>query len=150
MDVDAHVAVLAERRRAGVQADPDAHGCRPVVAAKPPLGVGGRRRGCGGRHEDGEQLVSAAVDLVTRRCTDGVPQEAADVREDCLPLVAELTGEPGRALDVREQEGDGAARERCHHGESGGFGGMSLVAGVCWAFRGKDAGSVDSGCYRRY
>ena len=22
---------------------------------------------------------------------------------------------------------------------------MSLVAGVCWAFRGKDAGSVDSG-----
>ena len=30
----------------------------------------------------------------------------------------------------------------------GGFGGMSLVAGVRWSFRGKDAGSSDSGFYR--
>jgi hypothetical protein len=36
MDVDADIAVLGERRRAGVQADPDAHGRRPVVTAEPP------------------------------------------------------------------------------------------------------------------
>ena len=39
MDVDADVAVLGERRRAGVQADPDADGRRPVVAAEPSLRV---------------------------------------------------------------------------------------------------------------
>ena len=41
-------------------------GVGPVVAAEPPLGVGRRRRGRIGRDEDGEELVSAAVDLVTR------------------------------------------------------------------------------------
>ena len=39
MDVDADIAVLGERRRAGVQADPDADRRRPVVAAEPPLRV---------------------------------------------------------------------------------------------------------------
>ena len=42
---------------------------------------------------------------------------------------------------VRGQPPDSAQR-------LGGFGGMSLVAGVRWVFRGKDAGSIDSGCYR--
>ena len=42
MDVDADVAVLGERRRAGVQPDPDAHGRGPVVAAEPSLRVDGR------------------------------------------------------------------------------------------------------------
>ncbi len=49
-----------------------------------------------------------AVDLVPRRSGDGLPQEAADVGEDGLPLVAELARQPSRALDVREEEGDGA------------------------------------------
>ncbi len=31
----------------------------------------------------------------------------------------------------------------------GGFGGVALVAGVRWSFRGKDAGSADSRSYRR-
>ena len=39
MDVDADIAVLGERGRAGVQADPDAHGGGPVVATEPPLRI---------------------------------------------------------------------------------------------------------------
>ena len=72
MDVDADVAVLAERRRAGVQADPDPHRRGPVVAAQPPLRVCGRRRGRFGGDEDCEELVSTAVDLVTGGSRDGV------------------------------------------------------------------------------
>ena len=42
MDVDSDVAVLGERRRAGVQPDPDPHGRRPVVATEPSLCVDSR------------------------------------------------------------------------------------------------------------
>jgi hypothetical protein len=42
MDVDADIAVLGERCRAGVQPDPDAHRRRPVVATEPSLCVDGR------------------------------------------------------------------------------------------------------------
>ena len=41
MDVDADVAVLGERCRAGVQPDPDAYGRGPVVATEPSLCVDG-------------------------------------------------------------------------------------------------------------
>jgi hypothetical protein len=59
MDLDSDVAVLAERSRAGVEADPDAHRGGPVVARDPPLRLGGGLRGLLGLREDGEELVAA-------------------------------------------------------------------------------------------
>ena len=120
VDVDAHVAVLGERCGAGVQADPGAHGRGPVVAAEPALRVGRRRGGLLARREDGEQLVSARVDLVPRRSGHRLPQEAADVCEDGLPVVAELARQARRALDVGEEEGEGAGREGAHARSLGG------------------------------
>ena len=45
------------------------------------------------------------------RSRDRFPQQAPDIGEHRLPLVAELVREARRALDVREEEGDGAGRK---------------------------------------
>jgi hypothetical protein len=120
MDVDADVAVVAERGRAGVQADPGAHGGGPVVAAEAALRVG-RRRGRRVRcREDGEELVAAGVDLVSLGAGDRLPKEAADVGQHVLPLVAQVPRQPGRSLDVGEEERDGAGRELAHTQSLGG------------------------------
>ena len=114
VDVDADVAVLAERGGAGVQPDADAHRRGPVVARDPPLRVDRGLRGGLGLGEGGEELVAARVDLVAVGCRDRFAQEAPEVGEHGLPAVAELAGEPRRALDVGEEEGDGSGRERAH------------------------------------
>ena len=55
--------------------------------------------------------------------------------------------QPKRQADCGEPS-HGSRSTRCGAWRLGGFGGMSLVVGVRCSFRGKDAGSADSGCYR--
>ena len=63
----------------------------------------------------------------------------------------------GHAARARERRADAAGRRADRRARRpgaapewlGGLGGMVLVDGVRCSFRGKDAGSVDSGCYRR-
>ena len=79
VDVDADVAVLAERRSAGVQADANAHRGGPVVAAEASLRFAGRGEPVLRRREHREQLVAARVHLVPLGACDGVAQQPADV-----------------------------------------------------------------------
>jgi hypothetical protein len=114
VDVDADVAVLAQSRRAGVEADSNAHGRRPVVPAERPLRrdsrLGRRLR----RPEGCKELIAARVDLVTLAIRDRLSQQAAEVAEHRQPLVAELARQARRAFDVREEERHRAGGKRAH------------------------------------
>ena len=68
-----------------------------------------------GAPEDGEEGVALAVDLDAAGVLEGAPEQLVVEREE-LPVVvaAEVLQELGRALDVREQEGDGAGRKGVH------------------------------------
>jgi hypothetical protein len=48
---------------------------------------------------------------VAVRSGDSLSQQAPDVGENRLPLLAELAREARRALDIGEEEGDGAGRK---------------------------------------
>ena len=118
VDLDADVAVVAERRRPGVQADPDPHrasarcGPRSAAAPRPPRRRRPRRRRTRRR---ARRRASRPRGRPRRRPPRG---GGAEVRQHRLPVGAELAGEPRRALDVGEEEGDRSGRERAHPGES--------------------------------
>jgi hypothetical protein len=81
--VDAGVALVAEHRAAGVNADAHAHPAlvRPVVVGQRALRR--ERRVDGSLHvgEDGEELVPAGFDFVTAGGRDRVAQQPSHVRE---------------------------------------------------------------------
>ena len=93
---------------------------------------------------------------------DLVQLDQADVRAQKLPLRA-LAAVEEQLLPAATDERGGGSAASCRHragraeeddveihaASLGGFGGMSLAAGVRCSFRGKDAGSADSGGYRR-
>ena len=114
VDLDADVAVLAERGDAGVQPDADPHRSRPGVARNPPLRLDRSLRGGLGLGERGEELVAARVDLAAVGCSDRFTKQAPEVGEHGLPTLTELPRKPRRALDVGEEEGDRSGRERAH------------------------------------
>ena len=117
VDLDADVAVLAERGGAGVQPDADAHRRRPGVARDPPLCVdrGLRRRSRRRRRRRRARRRASRPRALRRR--DGFAQQPPEVGEHGLPALTELACEPRRALDVGEEEGDGSGRKRAHPGE---------------------------------
>jgi hypothetical protein len=91
-----------------VEAHAHGHGCfaRPVLRLE---GALRRGRGLDGglrRREDGEELVCAALDLASSVLRNGPAQERTRAREDVAVLAAKLAHEPGRPLDVGEEEGD--------------------------------------------
>ena len=92
VDLDADVAVLAERRGAGVEPDPDTHRRRPAVARDPPLRVDRGLSGGLGLCEDGEELVAARVDLVAVRRRYRFAEQAPEVGEDRLPALVRARG----------------------------------------------------------
>ena len=137
MDLDADVAVLAERCDAGVQPDADPHRRRPVVARDLPLCLDRGLRGGLGFGERGEELVAARVDLAAVRRRDRFTQQAPEVGEHGLPALTELACQPRRALDVGEIEGDRSGRERAHP-RSVGAG--SALAQYCYAATSSSSG----------
>jgi hypothetical protein len=107
MDADTDVALVVRVRLCRV---------KPHPHAEPRLGEGPLRSGGGGRGvacalEDDEEAVARRVDLDPAvsgaRPADGAPVVAAKPGE----LGTELAHELRRALDVGEQEGDGAGRK---------------------------------------
>src|SRR6266511_3806113 len=59
-----------------------------------------------------EEGVSLRIDLDAAAGREGLPQESAVLGERLdVALLPELLDQPGRALDVGEEESDGAARE---------------------------------------
>ena len=108
MDVDADVALLRHERLAGVDAHAHAH--RPVRERA--LRRLGRRERVRRPREGDEERVALGVDLDARRGAERLAQHAPVLAEHVRVAVAELVQQPRRALDVGEEERDGAARER--------------------------------------
>jgi hypothetical protein len=72
-----------------------------------------RRPGGGDRPDrsgkGNEEGVTLVVDLVTALCVEGVPTElAVSLERMRVELRAELLQQPGRTLDVGEEQGDSA------------------------------------------
>ena len=107
VDVDADVALVGHDRLAGVDAHADAD--RAVLERVPRFG--GRRDGVGGARKRDEEGVALGVDLDARVPGERVPQGAPVLGEQIGVARPVLLEEPRRALDVREEKGDGAARE---------------------------------------
>ena len=136
VDVDADVTVLAERGSARVEADANAHRRRPRMPAEPPLSLDGRSDGRLRRGEGGEELVAARVHHVPVGAGYRIAQQPANVREYGLPLLSQLPGEAGGALDVGEEERDGAGGKGAHmeslgllrHAASSSSSGLRLAA----------------------
>src|SRR5262249_9717252 len=87
---------------------------RPLVRGERAL-----RGECGQRRvlrpaEGDEERVALCADPFAARLLEGRAQESVVIPEDVAPAVAEGPGEVRRALDVADQEGEGAARRRRH------------------------------------
>ena len=112
VDVDPDVALGSNGRCAGVEPHP--HGDR---ARRERLLRGGRSgdgAGCGGERD--EERVALGVDLDTTRGGERVAQHAAVLGERVgIAAGAELPQQPGRALDVGEQQRDRSRREGSRH-----------------------------------
>jgi hypothetical protein len=116
MDVEADVGVLADRSLAGMQPDADADrlAARPALLGQGPLNLdGGRdrlRRPVEGREERialGAHLHAAVPD---ERRADELTVPGQQLR----PPGAARLEQPGRALDVAEEERDGPGRKLGH------------------------------------
>jgi hypothetical protein len=116
MHVVAHVAVLGQKRGAGVDADPhvDAPGgeCRRQRER-------GLQRSLRGR-EGEEERVSLRVHLDAALCGACLADQPPVLRKRlCVRLGTEVVQEPCRSLDVGEEEGDRAGRKlRAHARQS--------------------------------
>jgi hypothetical protein len=73
---------------------------------------GGAERGVRGREREEERLT-LVVDLAPASLFDGRAQDLLMLGEDGSVLLAQLLQEPGRALDVREEERDRPRRQLC-------------------------------------
>jgi len=121
MDVDARIPLLVDHRRAAVEshANTDLAALRPVLRDERLLGFGR----CGDRgtgvHEYREELVAVDVDLQPAVARDGLAQEPPLLGEQLRVLLSGLMHKPRGALDVGEEERNGARRERAHEGSLG-------------------------------
>ena len=118
-------------------ANPELVAVRPFVGGERALDLGGRRDGVVRRGERDEERVALRVDLEAAMPVDRVPQEVAVRREQAGVDVAETPEQPGRALDVGEQEGDRAGRGRSGHVQQVWLRGEAVVRGARASARGR-------------
>ena len=105
--VDPEVVVTAERALTGVHADADAdlRSVGPGVRRKPSLGLRRREHRAGRRAEDREERVALGPDLDPAPPVDGLAHDhAVRVLQLSVGFGTERLEQPGRALDIREQE----------------------------------------------
>ena len=112
VDVVSDVSLIGDERRPGVETN--AHVDR---AGRERLCERGRRRECAGRGRKGEEEgISLGIDLDATLGGARLPDYPAVLGELVgVRLGAERVQEPRRALDVGEEEGDGAGREVVAH-----------------------------------
>ena len=96
-----------------MQAHPDPHlgAPRPFVLCERALSFDRCPHGVLRAREREEERVALRVDLAARRRLEGAAQEPPLVGQHLPVVVAELLQQARRALDVGEQERDGAAWE---------------------------------------
>jgi hypothetical protein len=116
MDAETVVALVADAGLARVHAHSHTtlHSVRPGM-----LGERALRRACGQRGVRGlakgdEEGVALRVDLLSAVLFEGGAQDPAVLGQHLAVPVSQLLEQAGRALDVREEEGDGPARELGH------------------------------------
>jgi hypothetical protein len=113
MDREAEIPLLRRRRLARVDSDPHPHvrAVRPPMAGQRPLNRDRCRHRISGAAEGDEERVALRVDhLAPMRGEDLAEQPLLVGQELAVPSPAQPFQQPGRALDVREQEGDGPAK----------------------------------------
>jgi len=96
-----------------VQAHPHLHLLtgRPRLGGKRGLRRRGRRDPGAGASENGEEGIAFAVDLDSAGGPKCLGEQAIVGRQKLrVAVAADVLQQPRRALDVREQEGDGASR----------------------------------------
>ena len=110
VDVQPDVALIGDHRLTRVQSHSNAH--RTAVERLPAIG------GCCERildpDERNEEGVALGIHLDAAVACEGFPQDAAVLGQRVCVSVAELVQQPSRALDVGEEERDGAGRELAH------------------------------------
>jgi hypothetical protein len=120
MHVDAHVAVAHQLRSARMEADPYTHD----AALGPGMRRQDARRRSGGRHRAGcrreghKEAVALGVDLDATVIGKRLAHQALMLGQDPRIGVAKAQEQLGGALDVAEEEGDGAGRQVRHGGAS--------------------------------
>ena len=112
VDVVSDVPLVGDERRSGVEADADVD-----RAGRQRLGErSGCREGAGRRRKSEEEGISLCVDLDATLGRARLPDDPAVLGERLgVRLGAERVQELRRALDVGEEEGDGAGREIVSH-----------------------------------
>jgi hypothetical protein len=112
-DVEAEIALLAKRRLTRMQAHPhlDLDVVGPGLRGEPPLRRERAGHGVTRARERKQEPVSVGVDLASARLGSRLPHDAPVPCDERAVVVAEPLQQAGRALDVGEQEGDGAVRE---------------------------------------
>ena len=112
MDVATHVPLVGYERGSRVQPDPQPN--RPVreLPRDRSRGLEGARR----RREGDEERVALRVHLDPALRRARLSHDPPMLREHLrIPLRAQIVQELGRALHVREEEGDGAGRKAGPH-----------------------------------
>ena len=109
MHVDADVPLVGHERLTRVHSHP--HANRPRQRG---LCIACRCQRLGGAREHDEERVALRVHLHAVVPRESVTQDAAVLGEHLGVLVAQFVQQARRALDVREQEGDGAGGELGH------------------------------------
>ena len=115
-DVEPEIPLFADRRLARVQAHPHAHllPSRPLVGRERALGGDRPGDGVPCAREGVEERVALGVDLGSTLVAEALAEQLPVVADDVAVGVPELLEQPGRALDVGEEERDGASRKRRH------------------------------------
>ncbi len=113
MDAEPDVSLAGDGRLPGVHAHSDAHlhPAGPIVRGERALRGDRRRDRILRAPEHDEEGVSLAVDLAPARCREGFAKQTLLSGEDAGVALVELLHQPRRALDVREEKGDGPRRQ---------------------------------------
>jgi hypothetical protein len=91
---------------------PDIGPVRPWLRGECSLGRQGRGQRVRGSFEDREEAVAFGADLGPACVGDRAAEDSTVLAEKIVVALAERLDEASRPLDVREQEGDDAGRER--------------------------------------
>jgi hypothetical protein len=116
--VESDVPLVRQRRLACVQPHPHPHG----PGGKSLLRLSRCRDRVPGARKGNEDAVALRAHLGAAVALDGFPDLAMVLGESSRIAVAELGQQPGRTLDVGEQEGDGAGGKVAHLPSGGAHG----------------------------
>src|SRR6266540_620999 len=110
------IALFGPMSLAGVETHPDAnlHSVAPRVRGERPLRCNGGRDGVPRTAEGDEKGVSLRVDLDAAALGERRPKKTAMFGKHVAVVLPQPFDELGRAIDVREEKGDGSGRQLGH------------------------------------